>query len=105
MIQQRQFRTLFCFVGYAFPTGCMQPAGFQGYLETNNRQIPQNRSNLLVEKSMILLSKGATRPRIFVTHPSHPSFLRKVTCIKDGSFFCALPNILTGSFWASEVSG
>jgi len=31
---------------------------------------------------------------IWTSHPSHRSFLRKVTCIKDGFFFCAEPNRL-----------
>jgi hypothetical protein len=105
MIQLRQFRTPFWMAGYAITAGYVQLAGFPGFLQPNNRHIQQNHSNRLVEKSMILLSQGATRPSILVTHPSHPSFPRKVTCIKDGSFFCALPAILAGLFWVREVSG
>jgi len=106
MILRRQFRTPFSTAGYAISTGCTQLAGVHEILEPNNRHIRQNHSNLYVEKSMILLSKSATRSKILATHPSHPSFPRKVTCIKDGSFFCAPSAILlAGTFRVREVLG
>ena len=47
---------------------------------------------------MIQLPGRPSSAMIRLSHPSHRSLLRKVTCIKDGFFFCALP------VWSGEVA-
>lgn len=48
------------------------------------------------------LSKAASCAMIGLTYPSHPSSLRRVTCIKDGFFFCA-SRFCSRLFSAAEV--
>lgn len=49
-------------------------------------------STSTAEMPMILLPGRPSSAIIWTSHPSHRSLPRKVTCIKDGYFFCDLPD-------------
>lgn len=51
-------------------------------------------SSRIAQTPMYALPGASFSAIIQSTYPSHRSFLREVTCIKDGFFFCAVQNCL-----------